>query len=62
MIISAEYDEGLYVIRNSGRILATYTNWPEFNQAMNKLDKLKSQLARPEAFCDCQDLYTKGKR
>jgi hypothetical protein len=50
------------VILNKGRVIGEYSNVAEFWSALRTLDRLQAQLERPEAFCDCQDIYTKGKR
>jgi hypothetical protein len=46
--------DGTYIIRNKGRIIGTYLNWIDWNRAMDILDRLQTQLDRPEAFCDCK--------
>ena len=62
MKITTDYLGGIYVIMNRGRVIARYRICREFALACDSLDRLQEQLKRPEAFCDCQDICTKGKR
>lgn len=63
MTITTAYPAaGTYVIMNRGRIIRKYTDAHQFVADLEILRRLAEQLKRPEAFCDCQDINTKGKR
>lgn len=51
-----------YIITNHGKTIATYQTYEEFRHAKHTLDRLQAMLERPEAFCDCCDIYSKESR
>jgi hypothetical protein len=42
-------------ILNNGRVIGDYVTATEFWGSLEILSRLQAQLARPEAFCNCED-------